>query len=138
MRFEVLTCTCMIVLLEKQITSKLDSCFTLLSDCFQRALSLRLSSIFFHSHMGRYKVPLKNADNNTNVFRDHYLKKKNCRTILGCFLIAKELNSWVWHNASTVSAIAFEQSSKTFSSPYILQPLDCSIVFYTMRILNLR
>jgi hypothetical protein len=60
-----------------------------------------------------------------------------CRNVLRCLLIAEELDCRVWDDTSTISSIAFKQSSETLSFPYIFQALNRSIVFDTMRVLNL-
>ena len=65
------------------------------------------------------------------------MQNTNSRTILGCLLIAEELHGRVRDNTSTICAISFKQSSKTLSSPYILQTLNSTRIFYVMRILNL-
>lgn len=60
------------------------------------------------------------------------------RNVLRCLLIAEELDCRVWDNTSTISSIAFKQSSYSLCFPYIFQPLNCSVVFDTMRVLNLQ
>lgn len=58
--------------------------------------------------------------------------------ILWCFLVTKEFDGRVWNNTSTISAISFKQSAKTLCSPYVFQPLDRTIIFDCMMILNLQ
>lgn len=54
-----------------------------------------------------------------------------------CLFIAEKLYSWVWDNTCTISTIASEKPSKTFSFPYMLEPLNSSIILNSMAVLNL-
>jgi len=58
-------------------------------------------------------------------------------SLLGSLLITEEFHRRIRDNSSTISTIPFEQPTKTFSSPYIFKTLNCSIVLYIVRVLNL-
>lgn len=83
----------------------------------------------------KYKVKSSTIKTFTKILFLFFFRNRG--TSPGSLLIAEKFNCRVWNNPSAVSSIAFEQSSKSLSSPNIPQALNGSIILNVMRILDL-